>query len=270
VTDQAPPTRAYSNYVLLMMFTLTALNVMDRQVLAVLVEPVKGEFGLSDAEMGLLTGSAFALAHVLAMVPVGRLADVSNRRNIIAAGLFLWSALTALTGASRAYWHLFTTRVMVGACETVGAGPAQSLIADYFPPDRRGMALSLHAAGGTFGAMAGFAIGGLLADAVGWRWTFVCFGVPGMLIAFVLASTVREPGRGGVDAHDGESEAPRFAEVLRYLARLKSFRHLVIAGSLNAFANWALLAWAAAAMMRAHDLSATEAGVRLAGTIFFW
>ncbi len=262
--EQTQPPRAYSHYVLFMMFALTALNVMDRQVLSVLVEPVKNEFGLSDAEMGLLTGTAFAFAHVLAMVPVGRLADIGNRRNIIAAGLFLWSALTVLTGASRVYWHLFLTRLGVGACETVGSGPAQSLISDYFPAERRGMALSIHASGGTFGAMAGFAIGGLMADAVGWRWTFVCFGVPGMMLALVLASTVREPGRGDIDGVAVVGEAPRFTEVLRFLQRMPSFRHLVLAGSLNSFANWAMLAWAAAAMMRAHDLSATEAGSRLA------
>ena len=258
------PASRYPRYVLGMMFALTALNVMDRQVLSVLVEPVKGEFGLSDAQMGLLTGSAFALSHVLAMVPVGRLADIGSRRNVIAIGLFAWSSLTVLTGAARAYWHLFVTRAGVGACETVGSGPAQSLISDYFPPERRGMALSIHASGGTFGAMAGFAIGGLLADAVGWRWTFVCFGVPGMFLALGLVATVREPTRGAFEGLAPEDEAPGVAEVLRFLGGLRSFRHVVMAAALNSFVNWAMLAWAAAAMMRGHDLSATEAGARIA------
>lgn len=264
------PSRGTSNYVLFVMFTLTALNVMDRQVLSVLVEPVKLEFGLSDAEMGLLTGSAFALAHVLAMIPIARLADVGSRRNVIAVGIFLWSTLTALTGLAAAYWHLFLTRVGVGACETVGSGPSQSLLADYFAPERRGTALSIHAAGGTVGAMAGFAIGGLLADAIGWRWTFVCFGVPGILLAFVIFATVKEPGRGVVDgfaASEMEDEAPSFPEVIRYLIRLRSFRHVVLAGSFNSFANWSMLSWSAAAMMRGHDLSATEVGARLAVSV---
>lgn len=279
------PSDRYANYVLGTMFVLTALNVMDRQVLAVLVEPVKNEFGLSDAEMGLLTGSAFALAHVVAMVPVGRLADVGHRRNVIAIGLFLWSALTVLTGASRVYWHLFLTRVGVGASETVGSGPAQSLLSDYFSVARRGMALSVHASGGTFGAMAGFALGGLLADAVGWRLTFVCFGIPGLLLTLLLLLTVREPARGAVDglseSVDGSSSGGEGAiagerggeddsslwSVLRYLLGLRTYRQLLIAGALNAFANWSLLAWATAAMMRGHALSATEAGARIASSV---
>ncbi len=259
--------RGHANYVLGVCFALTALNVMDRQVLSVLVEPVKLEFGLSDSRMGLLTGSAFALSHALAMIPVARLADIGNRRNVIAIGLFVWSALTALTGAAQAYWHLFVTRVGVGACETVGSGPAQSLLSDYFPPERRGGALSIHASGGTFGAMAGFAIGGLLADAVGWRWTFVCFGMPGLLLAAVLWRTVREPQRGASDGAVSDEAAPGVVETLRFLGRLRSFRHVVLAASLNAFVNWSLLSWAAAAMMRGHGLSATEVGVRLAASM---
>jgi len=141
------PSRAYARYVLGVMFLLTALNVMDRQVLAALAEPVKAEFGLSDSVMGLLLGSAFGFAHVVAMVPVGRLADRGSRRNVIAGGLFLWSVLTALTGLASAAWHLFATRIGVAIGETVGSGPAQSLLADYFPVDRRAAALSIHASG---------------------------------------------------------------------------------------------------------------------------
>ena len=142
------PSRAYARYVLGVMFLLTALNVMDRQVLAALAEPVKAEFGLSDSVMGLLLGSAFGFAHVVAMVPAGRLADRGSRRNVIAGGLFLWSVLTAPTGLASAAWHFFATRIGVAIGETVGSGPAQSLLADYFPVDRRAAALSIHASGG--------------------------------------------------------------------------------------------------------------------------
>lgn len=261
--DMQPPSRAYSRYVLAVMFLLTALNVMDRQVLAVLAEPVKLEFGLSDAQMGVLMGSAFGFAHVVAMVPAGRLADIGSRRNVIAAGLFLWSVLTTLTGAARVTWHLFATRIGVGIFETAGTGPAQSLLADYFPVSRRGVALSVHAAGGTFGAMAGFAIGGAVADLVGWRWTFVWFGVPGIVLAGIVLATVREPARGGADGQLTTEPAPSIAAVFRYFVRLRTFRHLLVAGALNSMANWALLAWAAAAMMRGHDMTLTEAGARV-------
>jgi MFS family permease len=236
---------------------------MDRQVLAVLVEPVKAEFGLTDSEMGFLTGTAFALSHAFAMLPVARWADLGNRRDIIAGGIFIWSALTSLTGAAVAYWQIFVTRIGVGACETVGTGPAQSLLSDYFPPERRAGALSIHGAGGTVGAMAGFAIGGVLADAVGWRWTFVCFGVPGLLLAILMWVSVREPARGAIEGLDG-AEAPSVWETLRFLGGLRTFRQVVIAGSLNSIVSWSLLSWAVAAMQRAHALELTEVGPRLA------
>jgi MFS family permease len=236
---------------------------MDRQVLAVLVEPVKAEFGLTDSEMGFLTGTAFALSHAFAMLPVARWADLGNRRDIIAGGIFIWSALTSLTGAAVAYWQIFVTRIGVGACETVGTGPAQSLLSDYFPPERRAGALSIHGAGGTVGAMAGFAIGAVLADAVGWRWTFVCFGVPGLLLAILMWVSVREPARGAIEGLDG-AEAPSVWETLRFLGGLRTFRQVVIAGSLNSIVSWSLLSWAVAAMQRAHALELTEVGPRLA------
>jgi len=257
------PSRAYARYVLGVMFLLTALNVMDRQVLAALAEPVKAEFGLSDSVMGLLLGSAFGFAHVVAMVPAGRLADRGSRRNVIAGGLFLWSVLTALTGLASAAWHLFATRIGVAMGETVGSGPAQSLLADYFPVDRRAAALSIHASGGTMGAMVGAALGAAIGQAFGWRWAFVIFGVPGLLLAVLLWATVREPTRGAADGATSAEEAPRFREVLGTLVRLRSFRHLMVAGSLNCVANYALLGWSVAAMMRAHDLSQAEAGARV-------
>ena len=262
----AVPSPGAARYVLGVCFTLTALNVMDRQVLAILVEPVKAEFGLSDSDMGFLTGTAFALSHAIAMLPIARWADVANRKNIIATGLFVWSALTSLTGAAVAYWQIFLTRVGVGAMETVGTGPAQSLLSDYFPPERRAGALSIHAAGGTVGAMAGFAIGGLLADAVGWRWTFVCFGAPGLLLAAIMWATVREPARGAIEGLDA-GETPGIRETLRFLGALPTFRQVVIAGSLNSIVSWSLLTWAVAAMQRAHDLPLTEVGARLALTM---
>jgi len=260
------PSPAYSRYVLLSCFALTALNVMDRQVLSILIEPIRNEFSISDSLMGLLTGTAFALSHAVAMLPIARWADVGNRRDIMAAGMLIWSALTALTGAANAYWQLVLTRIGVGACETVGSGPAQSLLSDYFPPERRAGALSIHASGGTLGALVGFAIGGLLADLVGWRWTFVCFGVPGILLAVVMWLSVREPERGAIEGLQ-DSEQPGFIETLHYLAGLRTFRQVVTAGAINATVSWSLLTWAAAAMMRAHDLTTAEVGGRLALTM---
>ncbi|MCE2391566.1 MAG: MFS transporter [Proteobacteria bacterium] len=242
-------------------FCLTAINVMDRQLLAILVEPVKLEFGVSDLAMGLLTGTAFAIFHALVGVPISRWADRGNRRSIIALGLFAWSALTVATGFAARFWQIFAARVGVGVGEAVGSGPAQSLLSDYFPPERRGLALSVHGSGGTLGALAGFALGGLLGELYGWRMTFVIFGLPGLLLAGVMWATVREPAR-----DPGEPLDP-LPEVARYLFGLPAFRQIAFAAALNAFASYALLSWNGSFLIRVHQLDLARAGLILgAGT----
>ena len=259
-----PYSRGYSRYVLGTLFCLQALNVMDRQVLATLNEPIKAAFDASDTAMGLLLGTSFTVFHVVSALPIARWADCGNRRSIIAGGLFLWSVLTAITGAAQNFVHIFMTRMGVGIGETVGSGPTQSIVADYFPPERRAAAYSFLGSGGVVGSMLGFALGGWLAQNFGWRMTFVFFGVPGIALAALLFFTVKEPVRGAVDglAVSGDRESIR--GVARFLVSLPSFRHVVTAGALNAFANYAMLSWAQAFLMRAHDLSIQDAGFTLA------
>ena len=258
------PSRGYANYVLGVFFALTALNVMDRQVLSLLIEPIKREFQVSDTAMGLLSGTSFTLFHVLAALPVSRWADRRNRRNLIASGLLAWSALTAATGLARSYAQIFVARVGVGIGETVGSGPTQSLIADYFPPERRAAALSILGSGGVVGSLLAFALGGLLAEAYGWRLTFVFFGAPGVVLALVLWLTVREPLRGAVEGLVDSGQTESVGECVRFLGSLPAFRHVVVAGALNAFANYTLLTWAQPFLMRSHELSISQAGFTLA------
>ena len=257
----APVSRGYARYVLGVCFCLTAINVMDRQLLAILVEPVKREFGSSDLAMGLLTGTAFAIFHALVGVPVSRWADRGNRRSIIALGLFAWSALTVATGLAARFWQVFAARVGVGVGEAVGSGPAQSLLSDYFPPERRAFALSVHGSGGTLGALAGFALGGWLGEVYGWRAAFVIFGLPGLGLAALVRWTVREPAR-----DPGEALDP-LPEVARYMFGLPAFRQIAFAAALNAFASYALLAWNGSFLIRVHGLDLGRAGLILgAGT----
>ena len=256
--------RRYANYVLGIFFALTALNVMDRQVLSLLIEPNKREFQVSDAAMGLLSGPSFTLLHVLAALPVSRWADLRNRRNLITAGLLAWSALTAATGLARSYLQIFVARVGVGIGETVGSGPTQSLISDYFPPERRAAALSVLGSGGVVGSMLAFALGSLIAEAYGWRLTFLAFGLPGIALALLLWCTVREPVRGAVEGLVDSRQNESLGDCLRFLLRLPAFRHVALAGGLNAFANYTLLPWAQPFLMRSHDLSISQAGLTLA------
>jgi len=262
--SNAPYSPGYSRYVLGILFCLTALNVMDRQVLATLNEPIKAAFGASDTAMGLLLGTSFTIFHVVSAIPIARWADHGNRRSIIAGGLFAWSALTAVTGAAQNFAHVFATRMGVGIGETVGSGPTQSLVADYFPPEKRAAAFSILGSGGVVGSMLGFALGGWLAQHFGWRLTFVFFGVPGVALAALLFFTVREPVRGAMDGIAVSDERDSVGRVVGFLFSLPSFRHVVAAGALNAFANYAMLSWAQAFLMRTHGLSIQDAGFTLA------
>lgn len=255
-------------YVLFLMACVTALNVMDRQLLSVLIDPIKQEFGVSDRAMGLLTGTAFALLHGTAGVPIGVAADRGVRRTIIATGLAVWSGLTFMTGLARSYGEIFAIRVGVGIGEAAGGAPAQSLLADTFPPERRATALAILAIGGPLGSILVFALGGWLADAYGWRVAFMVFGLPGIALALLIRSTVPEPVRG---AFDGTAAAPArpssaipVAAALRFLFGVPAVRAIFFASGLHAVGMYAVLGWSVPYLTRVHGVSTTEAGASLA------
>ena len=247
------------------MASTTVLNVMDRQLLAVLIEPIKYDLDVSDAAMGLLTGTAFALLHATAAIPIARWADRGVRRTIIAGGLALWSGLTMLTGLARNFAEMFVIRVGVGIGEATGGAPAQSLLSDFFPQERRATALAVHVMGGPLGSMVAFAGGGWLAESYGWRTAFFVFGVPGILLALAIRTTLPEPRRGATEHVTlPTSEALPLGRSLRFLWALRSFRHLVLAHTFNAAGLYAVMIWAVPYLMRVHAMSNTEAGLRLA------
>jgi hypothetical protein len=164
-------------------------------VLSILAVPVKAEFGISDAAMGLLLGPAFAMFCSGLAIPVAWVADRHSRRGLIAAGMVVWSVSTAATGLAQSALQVALARIGVGVGESAGAAPAQSLIVDYFPPERRTLALSILQMGVTIGQMLGMLIGGLLVAPLGWRAVFFVVGLPGIAFALLLRLTVREPAR---------------------------------------------------------------------------
>ena len=287
--------------VLALMACVTVLNVMDRQLVAVLIEPIKRDLGVSDVAMGLLTGTSFALLHVAASIPIAVWADRGVRRSIIALGLGVWSGLTVLTGFARNFGEMFVIRVGVGIGEATGGGPAQALLSDAFPPERRATALSILIMGGPVGSMVAFAAGGWLSDTLGWRAAFVIFGAPGLVLAVLIRLLVREPKRGAFDvlsssatasslpstddAADSDSDAaahvvvdadpgaagPRvelepvpFVEAARFLLSVPSIRNTALACGLNAVGIYSILIWAVPYLSRVHGFSTAEAGIRLA------
>lgn len=270
MTDPKPETSpsfvAGPNGVLTLLAATTVLNVVDRQLLAVLIEPIKAELGVGDAAMGLLTGTSFAVLHVVATIPIAAWADRGVRRSIIALGLFLWSALTVWTGLARGYAEMFLIRVGVGVGEATAGGPAQSLLSDVFPPSRRATALSVLVMGGPLGSMVAFAGGGWIGEHYGWRVAFLAFGAPGLLLAAAIRLFVREPRRGAFDSTEGGPALPplAFGRSMRFLFEVPALRWMILASSLNTVAIYAVLVWAVPYMTRVHGLGTAEAGLRLA------
>jgi len=255
----AQPSPRYSNYVLGVLFLAYVFNFIDRQIPAILLVPIQDDLGVSDAQMGLLTGTAFALFYATLGIPIARLADVWNRRNIIAIGLALWSLMTAASGLARSFGQLALARIGVGVGEAALSPPAHSLIADYFPPERRATALGIYSMGIHIGILFGVLAGGWLQEFWGWRTAFIVVGLPGLLLSVVLWLTVREPPRA---VGTGAAASPSVGEVIRELGAIPSFRHLSFATGLTAFGGYAFANWAPAFLMRVHAMSPGELGTK--------
>lgn len=239
-----------------------AVNHIDRQVMYILMEPVAEELSLSDSQMGLLVGFAFAMFYTVAGVPIARLADRRNRRNIISVALVVWSAMTVASGFARNYAQLLAARIGVGIGEAGCTPPAHSLISDYFPATRRATALSIYQLGVPIGTLFGLAMGGVLADQLGWRMAFFVVGLPGLILAVIVRFTLKEPLRGQSDP-GADAAVESLGTVFRFMAGLPSLRHMLVGSALQTLALAAVGAWHAVFLSRVHGLSLTEAGVGL-------
>jgi len=251
---------------------LTLANVsgfVDRQILSLLVEPIKRDLGVSDTQVSLLMGLSFAVFYSVLGIPIGRLADRGSRRAIVAVGAVLWSAMTALTGLARSFSQLFVLRVGVGVGEATLGPSAVSLIADAFPRERRGTAMSVYMLGTFLGSGIAYALGayvvGLTAAQSGWTWpivgeirpwqtVFVIVGLPGLLIG-VLAMTMRDPPR------ESNAAVLPFAEVIGYFRlHARTMSTLSLGFACSAAVNYGIAAWLATFFVRTHGWTATEAG----------
>jgi MFS family permease len=264
----SPPFHAsesYRLYVVWLLCVVYLFNHVDRQILAILIQPIKTEFDLSDTDLGLLGGVAFALFYSTLGIPIARYADRGNRKNIIAASLALWSLFTALTGLARTFWHLLLARVVVGIGEGGCSPPAYSIISDYFEPKRRATAISIYSLGVSGGAIVGLLVGGQLAEAYGWRTAFYVLGLPGVGLAVVVALTLREPPRGWSDPRGLSVPPPApLRTVVAALWGKRSFRDLSIAAALHAFVAYGVAGFYSAFLIRSHDLGLAQAGRWLA------
>src|SRR5271166_4060228 len=224
---QAAPSSILRWYVLILTCMIYAINIADRYVVSTVLEPIRLELHLSDAGAAFLTGGPLAFFYVTFGIPISWLADRANRRNILAISLIVWSGFTALCGLSRSYWQFLFGRIGVGVGEAGGTPPSTAIVSDYFPADRRPMAMTVLALGAPIGAYLGYNIAGAIAHAYTWRAAFLALGVPGLVVGVIVYLTVREPKRGRLDAIVDEIK-PTFLESLRFLWRQRAAFHVVI------------------------------------------
>jgi predicted MFS family arabinose efflux permease len=259
--EPGPTDRGYASYALGLLVLLYIVNYVDRQVLAVLLEPIKRDLDVSDTAMGLLSGLAFALFYTTAGVPIARLADRGSRRNVIVLGVVVWSAMTAFCGLARNFAQLAAARVGVGVGEAALSPAAHSLISDYFPPERRATALSIYNIGGNVGVMLGFIAGGWIGETLGWRAAFMVVGLPGLAVAALTRFTLREPARGVAEGMADDADVPTLREVVSYMLGKRTFRHLSLACAFYAFAAYGFTIWGATFLIRIHGMSLSETGL---------
>lgn len=255
MTELLSPARR--NYMLGLLVVLYALNFIDRQILAILVEPIKAELGFSDTALGFLTGFAFAAFYATLGIPIAHLADRVNRVNIISFAVVLWSGMTALCGFANTFVQLTLARIGVGVGEAGLTPPTHSILSDSFPPERRGMALAVYQMGVPAGSLLGLMIGGWVAELYGWRMAFFAVGVPGVVFAVLAKLTLKEPPRGTFDEGEAEPQPP-FLESFRVLWQKPSFRHICFGFGLSAFAGFGLGNWLPAFFGREHGMSTGE------------
>lgn len=249
------------HYPLILLTIIYVSNYVDRQILSILIPQIKAELELSDGQLGLLSGFAFAIFYATLGLPIARLADRSNRRNILFAATAIWSGFTALCGLAQNYLQLLLARMCVGIGEAGGGPASMSIISDLYPPERRATAMSAYALGVPIGSVIGFMVGAVVAVHYGWRMAFFAVGLPGLALAVLVRLTLPEPVR-SVDASG--AGAIGFREALAFLWSQRSYRRLVAAIAVNAFVGSGVLVWLGSFLMRSHGLSLIETGTTLA------
>lgn len=257
----APPTPLQGRGVALFMLVLVyTFNFIDRQIVGILAVPIKADLGLTDSQLGLMGGLAFALFYTGLGIPVAMLADRFSRTWIITIALALWSGMTAVCGLAQNFWHLFLARLGVGVGEAGGVTPAYSLLMDYYPPGQRARAVSLYSFGIPIGSALGIVFGGVIASLVDWRFAFFAVGIAGVLLAPVFRLLVKEPPRGHYD-QAATTPPPRLGEIFSTLARKRSFWLLSVGASCSSMMGYGLFFWMPSFIVRSHGLTLLEASL---------
>ncbi len=262
-----PPVVYSANYVRYAVGILSVVylvNLTDRQILAILMQPIKQEMLLSDTQLGFLGGIAFAIFYSVLGLPIARLADKHSRVNILTICLVLWSVMTAFCGVAQNFWQLLAARIGVGVGEAGGSPPSHSLIADYVPVEGRSTALGIFAIGVPLGLLSGYLLGGWIEQYYGWRVAFLALGLPGVVLAMIVRYSLDEPMRGHSQGGVREQVAtPPILEVVRHMWRIPTFWHLSLGTALQAFGTYSIYQWMPSFLSRSYHMQSGEIGMWL-------
>ncbi|HQZ04156.1 MAG TPA: MFS transporter [Thauera sp.] len=251
----------HTHYALMMLATIYVFNYIDRLLISILIEPIKLEFGVSDTQVGLLSGVAFAIFYTVFGLPLGRLSDRIGRKPVIAFACVAWSAMTMLCGVATSFAMLLLFRIGVAVGEAGGTAPSVAMVADLYPPRQRSRALSIFMMGPSLGAVLGLGLGGWIAQTYGWRTAFVVIGAPGVVLGLLLWLTVRSPRPPAPAVSAAGAAQESWHATLRGLLRTPSFLLITLAGTLAGIMGYAIGTWNPSFLIRSHGTSLQDAGL---------
>ncbi|HZZ36743.1 MAG TPA: MFS transporter [Caulobacteraceae bacterium] len=268
VTGIAPLVGGVRGYALTLLLGIYIINFLDRQVVNILAEPIKNDLGLSDLQIGLMSGLAFAVFYTFLGIPIARLAERRNRPMIIGCAVAAWSGFTMVCGVAQNFTQLILARIGVGVGEAGCTPPAHSLIVDYVPKAQRASALAFYSMGTPIGALLGLILGGLIADAYGWRAAFFVAGAPGLLFALLAAFTLNEP-RKQIAARAAQLKAASagLGETLKLLAGKRTFWLIALAAAIKAFIGYGHAPFTASFFLRNHTEEVASLASRIGMTL---
>ena len=243
MTDTHQPTKGYRTFVLILLTVVYGFNFIDRQIVGILAPFIQEDLNLTNTELGLLIGLAFAIFYTTVAIPIAWLADRYNRVNILSIALATWSGFTALTGLATNFVQIGLARMGVGIGEAGGSPPSHSIISDMYPKEERASALGVYAMGIPIGIMAAYfvtaALIGASSDDVNWREIFIFLGITGILLAVVVKLTIREPIRGAMEFDDQREIAkPPFIESLKTLLRIPAWWAMCFGIAFGSFVSY--------------------------------
>ncbi len=247
-------------YVLFITMLVYTINIADRYVMSTVLEPIRLELHLTDGGIAFLTGVSLALFYVTMGIPLSWVADRYNRKNLLAASIAAWSVMTTLCGLSKGYSQLLLARIGVGIGEAGGTPACNAIVGDYFPANRRPMAMTIFALGAPLGAWLGADMAGAVSHAYGWRAAFLVLGVPGVILALIVYFTVKEPRRGCLDAVPQSVAAPTLIESLKFIRIQKSAFHVIMGSGVSALWGWGLMWFTPTFIQRTYGVNEGVAG----------